>query len=375
MLTDSNFCPVPWTGLMYNFDGTVKNCIRSADTMPIGDIKIDRIEDIVLGEENQSRKSKIINKLPVPSCHTCKDLENNKRGFDIISDRVFYIRELKDVPVKTYEDGKFDLYTTDIRWTNLCNQACVYCNPRFSSRWASELNTKPVLPTDQQRADFKEYIFKHAKQLKHVYLAGGEPLLMKENLELLDLLDPEVNLRINTNLSKIDTKIFDLVCKFKNVHWTVSVETIEEEYEYIRYGGSWQDFLNNLSTIKKLDHKISFNMLHFLLNFNSIFGCVDYLKKLGFHNNSFIIGPLLTPEYLNVRHLPDSALTQVEAILSQRINDKPGYLLEDSYLNMISYIKKPFNKNLSDSFERIAKIDQRRGLNSSSIFGEVYGYR
>ena len=116
-------------------------------------------------------------------------------------------------------------------------------------------------------------------------------------------------------------------------------------------------------------------MLHFLLNFKSVFGCVDYLKNLGFHNNSFIIGPLLTPEYLNVRHLPESALVQIEAILAQRINDKPGYLLEDSYCNMISYIKKPFNKNLLNSFDQIAKIDQRRGLDSSIIFGEVYGYR
>ena len=372
MLTNSNFCPVPWTGLMYNFDGIVKNCIRSADTMPIGDIKINNIGDIVLGDENQSRQSKIINKLPVPSCHTCKDLENNKKGFDIISDRVFYIRELKNVPVKTYEDGNFDLYTTDIRWTNLCNQACVYCGPKFSSRWASELNTTHVLPTDQQRADFKEYIFKHAKKLKHVYLAGGEPLLMKENLELLDLLDPNVNLRINTNLSKIDTKIFDLICKFKNVHWTVSVETIEEEYEYVRYGGSWQDFLNNLHTIKGLDHKISFNMLYFLLNYQSMFTCVEYLKGLGFHNNSFIIGALLTPDYLNIRHLPKNQLQSIKEKLINLIKQKPGFLLEDSYKNLLSYITTPYEANLSNSFRQLALLDQRRGLDSSKIFTELY---
>ena len=372
MLTNPNFCPVPWTGLMYNFDGIVKNCIRSADTMPIGDIKINNIGDIVLGDENQSRQSKIINKLPVPSCHTCKDLENNKKGFDIISDRVFYIRELKDVPVKTYEDGNFDLYTTDIRWTNLCNQACVYCSPKFSSRWASELNTIPVLPTDQQRADFKEYIFKHAKKLKHVYLAGGEPLLMKENLELLDLLDPNVNLRINTNLSKIDTKIFDLICKFKNVHWTVSVETIETEYEYVRYGGSWQDFLNNLYTIQGLDHKISFNMLYFLLNYQSMFNCVEYFKGLGFHNNSFIVGALLEPDHLNIRHLPESMLQSVKSKLEDWISQKPGFLLENGLRNMLQYIRIPMEKNIDHCLSELAKMDQRRNIDSKQIFAELY---
>ena len=223
------FCPIPWTGLMYNFNGDVKNCIRSAEVL--GNIKDNTIEEILLGDNNNTRQSMIVTGVSPSNCKPCADLEVGKKGFDIISDRIFYMRELKQVPLTTYNQvPNFDLYTTDIRWTNLCNQACVYCSPRFSSRWASELNIAQVLPTNQQRVDFKEYIFKHAKQLKHVYLAGGEPLLMKENLELLDLLDPEVNLRINTNLSKIDTKIFDLVCKFKNVHWTVSVETIEEEY-------------------------------------------------------------------------------------------------------------------------------------------------
>jgi hypothetical protein len=36
ILTNRAFCPVPWTSIMYNFDGTVKNCIRSAE--PIGNI-------------------------------------------------------------------------------------------------------------------------------------------------------------------------------------------------------------------------------------------------------------------------------------------------------------------------------------------------
>jgi molybdenum cofactor biosynthesis enzyme MoaA len=125
-----------------------------------------------------------------------------------------------------YQANNFDLQTIDVRWTNLCNFACVYCGPEFSSKWANELSIQTAQPTSQQQQDFKEYIFDHVSQLKHVYLAGGEPLLMKENLELLQNLNPGVSLRINTNLSKTDTQVFDAICKFKNVHWTVSVETI-----------------------------------------------------------------------------------------------------------------------------------------------------
>jgi hypothetical protein len=183
---------------------------------------------------------------------------------------------------------------------------------------------------------------------------------MKENLELLQELNPDVNLRINTNLSKVDTGVFDAVCQFKNVHWTVSVETIEQEFEYIRFGGRWSDFLDNLNTIRQLDHKISFNMLWFLLNYDTVFECVDYLKGLGFHNNSFIIGALLTPDYLNIRHLPENVLHLLELKLQSKIDENPGYLLEDSYRNMLHYITQPIEKNLTNSFDQLAVMDQRR---------------
>ena len=372
MLTNPYFCPMPWSGLMYNFDGKIKNCIRSAG--PLGNIKDQSIESILV-ENNLYRQQQIIDQQPVATCHTCYDLERGKKGFDHISDRVFYIRELKKTSVDTYQVGNFDLQTIDVRWTNLCNFACVYCGPEFSSKWVNELNVSVEKPSEQQLSDFKEYIFKNAKQLKHVYLAGGEPLLMRENLELLGELNPDVNLRINTNLSKVDTGVFDAVCSFKNVHWTVSAETIEDEFEYIRFGGRWQDFLYNLNTIRKLDHKISFNMLWFLLNYDSVFGYVDYLKELGFHNNSFVIGALLSPEYLNIRHLPQNMLNLLKTKLESKINEHPGYLLEDSYRNMLHYIDQPFEKNLQESFKKLSVMDQRRGVDSSKIFTELYKLR
>jgi len=370
ILTNRHFCPMPWSGLMYNFDGTVKNCIRSDDRL--GNIKDAPIEDILLGSKNVAKQVNIVNNTPALGCHTCYDLEHGKNGFDIISDRIFYIREFKKTPLDTYRPNNFDLQTIDVRWSNLCNLACTYCSPEFSSKWANELNVKIETPINSQLASFKDYIFKHARQLKHVYLAGGEPLLMKEYLELLEKLNPEVNLRINTNLSKVDTGVFDAVCRFKNVHWTVSVETIEQEFEYIRFGGKWPDFLDNLNTIKKLNHKISFNMLWFLLNYNTVFECVNYLKNLGFHNNSFVIGALLSPEYLNIRHLPKTVLQLLKIKLQSLINQQPGYLLEDSYKNMLHYIGQSFEANLAGSFEKLSVMDQRRNIDSSKIFTELY---
>lgn len=373
ILTDGVFCPMPWSGVMFNFDGQVKNCIRSAT--PIGDLKTQSIERILLGPENLEKQQHMLDGLPASGCHTCYDLENKKKRLDIVSDRIFYIRELKNTPLETYSPGNHSLRTMDVRWTNLCNFACVYCSPEFSSRWASELDIHPSSPTEEQLEQFKSWIFSRAQDLKHVYLAGGEPLLMKQNLELLELLEqvnPEVNLRINTNLSKVDTKVFEKICRFKNVHWTVSVETMGQEFEYIRFGGKWQDFQENLDHISRLDHKISFNMLWFILNFRSLFDTVDYFIDQGFHPNSFIAGPLLAPLYLNIRNLPSDVLYYLKNILSNRIAQSPGYLLEDSYRNLLHYIQEPFDPNLKQSLRQIEIMDQRRGLDSRQIFTDLY---
>jgi MoaA/NifB/PqqE/SkfB family radical SAM enzyme len=371
MLTNRAFCPVPWTGIMYNFDGTVKNCIRSSAT--IGNIQDNDIEQILKQDVEIKLDMQTAHKFA--RCNPCYDLEKDENNFNIISDRVFYLKELRDVDSTLYDTANFDLHTVDIRWSNLCNFACVYCNPEFSSKWASERGVIMLTPADQKVEKFKQYIFERASQLKHVYLAGGEPLLMKENLEFLELLkkvNPEINLRINTNLSKVDTKIFNLICEFKNVHWTVSVESTEQEFEYIRYGAVWQDFVDNLHTIKQLGHKISFNMLHFLLNYKSIFDCVDYLSAQGFHNNSFVIGALTGPAHLNIRHLPDSVLNSVKKILTDRVGKQPGYLLENGYQNMLKHLDQPFEKDLAGSFEKLAIMDQRRKLDSRAIFKDLY---
>ena len=373
-LTNKNFCPMPWTGFMYNFDGMVKNCIRNPE--PIGNLKDNSITEILHGEVNLTTKHNMTYNKPGPTCNVCYDLEKNTNSFDVISDRIFYLKELKDVNFNIYKSiDTHELHTIDIRWSNLCNFACVYCGPEFSSKWTTELKINHQEVPHQRFIEMKKYIFDNVHQLKHVYLAGGEPLLMKENLELLDLLktqNPNVNLRINTNLSKVDTKIFDLICTFPNVHWIVSVESMEQEYEYIRWGGSWQDFLDNLNTIKKLNHKISFNMLHFLLNYKSIFNCITYLKNMGFHNNSFVIGALLQPDHLNIRHLPNTMLQSVERELEDWISQRPGFLLENGLKNVLQYIKTPVEKNIEYCLAEITKMDQRRNINSRAVFTELY---
>jgi MoaA/NifB/PqqE/SkfB family radical SAM enzyme len=372
-LLQKNFCAIPWTGFELEPNGDVKNCIISTDI--IGNIRSQDIKTIIQG--NPLRKQMSNGEYP-SNCNGCYLQEKHRaQNFESISSRIYYTKELANVISKDLfnNDKNFELRHIDLRWSNACNQACVYCAPEYSSKWAQEKGIK--IPKNKDSIEkIKKYVYHNIKNLKNVYLAGGEPLLMKENKEFLQQLykeNPTVTLRVNTNLNKTETGVFDEVLKFKNVHWTVSAESIEDEYEYVRHHGKWDDFLTNLDIIKKLNHRITFNMLYFVLNHKSIFSTVDYFKKLGFHNNSFVIGPLYKPLWLNVLNLPEHILDACKVELKNQIDSKPGFLLQNSWENILSYLTDTkFYANIELTKQEIKKMDLRRNIDSKKVFPKLY---
>jgi len=372
-LLDNNFCLIPWTGFEIEPNGDVKNCIISKDV--IGNIKQNTIQDIVR-KNSKIRQQMMDGEFP-KSCSGCYLQEKHrKKDFQSISSRLYYAKELAPHLSKNLLESSdnFELRHVDVRWSNKCNHACVYCGPLYSSKWEVE---RGLAPTRMSHDDsLKEYLFSNITSLRNVYLAGGEPLLMKQNKALLELLleeNPNVNLRVNTNLSKTNTGIFELLTKFKNVHWTVSVEAMEREFEYIRYHGVWADFLDNLAIIQDTGQKISFNMLYFVLNYKSIFETIGFFQSLGFHNNSFVLGPLYTPDALNIHNLPKNILDQCKLLFQKHIDAKPGFLLQNSYENVLYYLTETdFHANIDNTRQQLNSMDQRRNTDSSKIFTQLY---
>ena len=375
LIQNKSICVLPWTGFQLEPSGEVKNCIISKEF--IGNIADTKIKNIVHGEANTRLKEKMLADLKPNNCSGCYLQEKHRADLSSISSRLYYLKEIgPKTDLKLLEQPKdFSLKHVDLRWTNSCNQACVYCGPGLSSKWAQELGVK-VNSQKDVRKDVKDFVFENISNLQNVYLAGGEPMLMKENFEFLKLLkekNPDCTIRVNTNLSTTQTGIFDLLVSFPNVHWTVSVESLGQEYEYIRHHGSWYDFEKNLTTIKKLKHKISFNMLHFILNYDSLFDCVDHFRRLGFHDNSFIIGPLYTPTHLNILNLPTPMVEKVVERIKNLLEDKPEGYLKNSYENLLLYYTTTkWDRNIKDFVDKTKIRDARRGTDCSKVFPQLF---
>ena len=377
-LTKKSFCTLPWLGVYIQPDGDVRNCAITKKTL--GNINTQPLNDILHGEDNQIIKKDMLNDVLHERCGHCHMLEKNQKfSPNSISNRVWYLKTLKTKDLDFFDStSNYRLNMLDLRWKNTCNFACIYCGPDLSSAWASELNLPQRINEDalQQSLD---YIYNNLSTVEHIYLAGGEPLLIKENIVLLKKIqeiNPDVAIRINTNLSIIDNEIYNLLKKFKNVHWTVSIDGVGEEFEYVRYGGVWDQFVKNLQQLRQDFEKINFNSTWCILTADGVLDCIEFLQNLGFHENSFIVNPLDNPKIWHVGNLPDSELLLLKNKIQSKINlSDSKYALYNSLSLMLNYISVPIEKNLDVTFEELKKIDSRRNIDSSKIFKQLYKFK
>ena len=364
------FCPAPWTAIYIDSTGYIDNCCISNNRL--GNAVTHDILDVMSLEKNQLVKQQMLDGVLPSGCQGCK-----RKDTTTTSLRHHMLRWNSSVPLSVYDDDSFKLNYLDIRWTNICNSACVYCAPAYSSKLAEELNILQVVD-HQKITRIKEFLIDKLKDIETVYLAGGEPMLTKENIWLLTNLyreNPDCKIVVNTNLSIINNEIFNLICKFEKVRFVLSGEAVGEQYNYIRYGSDWETFVRNITTLMS-EHptvKISFNLVYTALTTVSIFDYIDQIKNWGLsiqdtgitYYNSGHDGPL------DPRNLPASSISTAISLLTNYTDIVP------SLTAIIEQLRLPVRNDYNgqaqpDLIKFLQGVDQRHGTDSKVLFPEVY---
>ena len=93
-----------------------------------------------------------------------------------------------------------------------------------------------------------------------IFTAGGEPMIIKEHLKLLEMIIKEghadhILLRYNSNQTVIPKKIVELWKHFEKVVFNCSIEAHGQLNNYIRYPSKWENLEKNIYLIDQLSCK------------------------------------------------------------------------------------------------------------------------
>jgi organic radical activating enzyme len=264
----------------------------------------------------------------------CKELEDS----GIRSYRATYASEQEQHKIQN-DPNYYAPTMLDIRWNDTCNLACNYCGPRFSSAWARMQNVDLGLERFHYDATL-EWLKNNEDQINVVTLLGGEPLLIKDNLPLLEIIsNKNVDMHITTNLSMDieKSKIFLAVKEFNNVTWQVSFENTNERFEYVRHGATWDQFHKNILLLKeyrknrnwKIDARCNYNVY-------SAFDLDAFYDYLTTHEIGVRWGKLQYPEELDImshnKEVKARAVEEIDRVLSKYDNYVADHRYEFNFL-------------------------------------------
>lgn len=357
-------CYHPWVGLDISPQGEFKPCCKYSHS----------VASNLLSYQNSAElaelKSSFLRGEQPAGCARCWQDESaglpSKRTLDwqYVFDQK--VPDLDSIQILSFPMG------------NTCNLACRICSSYSSSKWLTE--------AEQLKATFPDIkIFKHKKfyqdseflnsiknisqNLVHVEFPGGEPFLtgVKQHLEFLDFLishnSSEISLHYITNTTQYPgTEFWHRWQKFKQVDIQLSIDGIEDQFEYNRWPAKWTECLDNIikyqsnadTNIKlSISHSVSIFTVYYLPEF------LNWTRQLGLPDP--YLGPVSNPVYYSITAFP----IEIKKQISARLNDP-------AFAKILDYMNNKDNSNqFNTGLKYIKALDKQRNQSFSKIFPEL----
>lgn len=430
------FCGMKWTSTTLNLgNGHCQSCPLTKSTR----VKPYSISDQPLELYNtpkikNDRQMMINNEWP-EDCHVCNSMESKSselispRQVNSTNDQIF--PEVESLNKAQILNNRYPT-VLELSFSNKCNMKCIYCSPESSSSWLDEVRELGSYPSSEGEHDLRwlelenrlpivneqknpyvdafinswDELYPNLKELK---LTGGEPLIMDEVWECLDLIESVPNknlaLKIHSNLN-VDQKTIDMFIdkvnkilpQIKSFELLTSCEATGRQAEYIRDGLNYNNFIKNLDTILgrtpetfKATVVITANILSYSTLTKFMQEVLFYRKK---HTTNiancrlhFYLNPISWPPFLKLENLDSKMKSNLAFELNMFIKQfkipedygHNGYL----YLEEINQIKNLIFR-LKDELETdellrnkknfnlfVTEFDKRRGKEFKRVFPEL----
>lgn len=424
----NTFCPLPWNSINLRNNGNCRVCcnansytqnkgvLRNDDGTP-HDVRTSKFDDVRNSSLLKEIRSKMIAGEWHEECQRCMNEESSgvtsRREYENSS----YPEMVELAKKHTKGDGEIDLSNVplqyvDIRYGNFCNLKCRMCGPTDSHMWIPDFyytgrnsynetdkvvniylkGDKPAIDYDynwfSNNSNFEEEILKNIKNIKKLYIVGGEPLYIQEHYELLGRLvdsgnSSNIYLEYNTNMTSLPPKVIDLWKKFRGVMIGASIDGYGKVLEYQRNPANWETLYKNLKKVNSLIEESS--PIRYEIN-DGKFQATAWLA--------------FTVTNINVLHVPDFIKWKIEEsgldkfgvlskpVISHHMCHAPRNLnirslhpmlkdmVEDKYMDFLEYSKGMYTDTIHKANEKIIRsiIKFMRGGDSSAGVEDWYSF-
>ena len=242
---------------------------------------------------------------------------------------------------------------------NICNLQCRTCGPKDSYSWIPEAKSHIKNFPEQTEGTwfgseaFKKNWSKHQlqdfqnfnKNLIRVEHFGGEPLhnpkVVDHTQMLVDLgYAKNIVLYMNTNGTHIpNDKLQKLFSHFKLVEFNLSIDGINDHFEYIRYPAKWKKLLQTIDWCNK-QKNFTWGIVTTVSNLN-IFYLNEILETFDQWNKTNVFLNIVeNPQYYTIKNLPQTT----KDIITKKYNGNTRLQSIVNFMNSEQQDEKHWNK-------------------------------
>lgn len=377
-MTEKLFCYAPWTNLEILPSGEILPCckFRPTSAQETFNIAQHTIEDFRNSQLLAETKQDFDRGIWPRGCDRCRIEESSGIKSKRILDYERWNRHYD-----SYNFNNNNILTVSMAFGNTCNLKCIICGPASSSKWQkeySDIYNIKVESIEPVRKYVINGITNIAPHLVHVDIHGGEPFLSGLD-EHRDFLDYYIN---NGSADKIsvhyttngtvwpDQEWFDRWQHFKEIDLQISVDGINQRYEYLRYPAKWDTLELNVKKYieyEKTQSNFRLSVAHTVSAYNIYYleEFINWCNDTGLPNPW--IGKLHRPDVLRPTVWNKHAKMFIAKHLESSQNDEVRKWAH--HLNSLDD-SKVFNEFI----KRTIAHDQYRKLDFKKTFPELASY-
>lgn len=275
MLKDS-FCSSPWFHIRLTYDGSYDVCRWSKNGRTNLNIRDTSLMEFYNSEPMCTLRTQLLAGQQPHVCEPCYYQDS----FSKLSGRVRQLNKsainLTEFPLSFRSSPHLELfnYSNDMQGAsshfptdlqidlgNTCNSACIMCDPTASSRLVADYKKLTKLdsrlftePTPYRSwTEDHEVVDRFAQELqtfpylRYIHFLGGETLYNQAFYDICEHLNgQDLIVGTTTNGTIYNERIEKLIPQFKEFHLGISIESVTELNDYIRYPGPTTQILENI---------------------------------------------------------------------------------------------------------------------------------